>query len=530
MTANLAAWSPDEAAVTTVGIVRGMGAGGAAEQEYEAPSPEEFGRLAGHLGAGRKVRAVVADTRSLDFAALAPLDFAFVDGGHDLATAADDSRGAYDALAPGGWLVWHDFGSPHPWIRVREAIAGLGLAEPVHHVEGTQVAFLRKAGPGPDPLAAESPAAKMAPLRVSWEGDWRGLHSLGLINRALCGALMARGHDLTLDPGGPTPTPELLEADPRLEARAARGPEAGPPQVTVTHRWPPRLDPPPRGRWAFFQPWEFGSLPKAWLPAVARADEVWAYSRAVRDAYLDAGVPPEKVRVVPLGVDPAVFRPGLGPADLGPGPSLRFLFVGGTIARKGVDLLLAAFAQAFRPGDDVGLVVQDMGTTSVYRGQTAGAAIAALRDRGHHVEYRAEPLRPAALAGLYAACDALVQPYRGEGFALPILEAMACGLPVVTTGAGPVLDYAGPATAFLVPARRVEFPACRVGEWETAGRPWWWEPDVGALAEQLRRVAGDPAGAKAVGTAASAWVRGRFTWCHAADAAEERLRALAGGA
>ena len=29
---------------------------------------------------------------------------------------------AYDALAPGGWLVWHDFNSPVPWVKVREAI------------------------------------------------------------------------------------------------------------------------------------------------------------------------------------------------------------------------------------------------------------------------------------------------------------------------------------------------------------------------------------------------------------------------
>ena len=38
------------------------------------------------------------------------------------------------------------------------------------------------------------------------------------------------------------------------------------------------------------------------------------------------------------------------------------------------------------------------------------------------------------MAALYAACDCLVHPYRGEGFGLPIAEAMACGLPVIVTG------------------------------------------------------------------------------------------------
>ncbi len=79
------------------------------------------------------------------------------------------------------------------------------------------------------------------------------------------------------------------------------------PHLHVRHRWPPRLEPPPHGNWVLMQPWEFGSLPKAWLPMLRRVDEVWAYSRYVRDCYLEAGVPPERVHVVPLGVDPEVY-------------------------------------------------------------------------------------------------------------------------------------------------------------------------------------------------------------------------------
>ena len=527
MTANLTEWSPEAARVFTLGIVRGIDPVGAPEQGGEIPDRADLGRLAGHFGRGEKVTFLVGDSAGFDFAALAPLDFAFIDGGHDLAHATGDSRGAYDALAPGGVIAWHDFASPHPWIKVREAIEALAFAEPVFHVAGTEVAFLRKAGPGPDPMAAGAPAS--GAVRVTWEGGWRGRHSLGLINRALCRALIDLGHDLGLDDGGnPAVDAERLPPDPVLESRSGRPPMGGPSQVHVAHRWPPRLDPPPSGRWAFFQPWEFGSLPRAWLPAIAQAGEVWAYSRSVRDVYLDAGVSENKIRLVPLGVDPAVFRPGVPPRQLPPGPDLRFLFVGGTIYRKGIDLLLEAFARAFRPGDGVGLVVQDMGTQSFYRGQTAEAAIAALRDRGYPIEHFTDSLDPAELAGLYAACDGLVQPYRGEGFALPVVEAMACGLPVIVTGEGPSRDYAGRGVAYPVPARRLAFKEKRVGEIETVGVPWLWEPDVEALAETLRRVAGDRDGAKATGRAASDWIRGRYTWARAAEAAEEGLRVLAG--
>jgi glycosyltransferase involved in cell wall biosynthesis len=519
MTANLTEWSPDDARVVSLGTVRGTDPGGAPEQASEAPDPGDLGRLAGHFGKGYKAEIVAADSRSFDFARLGPLDFAFVDGGHDLAQALHDTSAAYAALAPGGWLVWHDVDHPAPWVRVREAIERAGLAEWVEHVEGTMVAFLRKAG------GAKADETKTEPLRLSWEGDFDGLHSLALINRALCLALIGRGVDLGLSAAGVgAVTPERLAPDPALEDRRGRPPAGGPPQVWVAHRWPPRLDPPPTGRWVFFQPWEYGSLPRAWLPAAQRADEVWAYSRAVRDCYLDAGVPPDRVHVVPLGIDPQVFRPGREPAPLPLGPEFRFLFVGGTIHRKGIDLLLTAYERAFRPGDGVGLVVQDMGAHSFYHGQTAGAAIAALRGRGYPVEHREEPLSPGELAGLYAACDCAVQPYRGEGFALPVAEAMACGLPVIVTGAGPALDYTSDETAYLVPARRVELPGCEVGNIAMVGRPWLWEPDVEALAERMRQVVSDPAAARAKGMAAARFIREKFTWDHAAAAAETWLR------
>ncbi len=393
---------------------------------------------------------------------------------------------------------------------------------------------------------------------MTWEGEFEGVQSLAIVNRVVCRGLSGRGHDVEMIPAaGPSldkateagesecrlslrERSNLLEASGGNDAtdlyregdiagetfRGAKGDNRA--IVHVRHRWPPNMEPPANGKWVLMQPWEFGSLPKAWVAMLRRVDEIWAYSRYVRDCYLEAEVPRERVHVIPLGVDPELFRPGLEPLALPPGPQIRFLFVGGTIFRKGIDLLLKAFADAFRAGDGIGLVVKEMGSKSYYRGQTAEKEIGELRDWGYAVEYMERDLTDSEMAGLYSACDCLVHPFRGEGFGLPIVEAMACGLPVIVTGAGPVLDYATEKTAYLVPAERRHFAECHVGEIETIGRPWLFEPDVDALVELLKRVASDRAEARAKGTAASAHIREHFTWGRTVDAVERRLVALAG--
>src|SRR5262249_13262076 len=123
----------------------------------------------------------------------------------------------------------------------------------------------------------------------------------------------------------------------------------------------------------------------------------------VRHCYLAAGVPPDRVQIVPLGVDPEVYQPGLEPFPLPSGPQIRFLFVGGTIFRKGVDILLAAFARALTPAEGIGVVLKDMGSKSFYRGQTADAQVSQLRERGYAVEHFDHTLSEIEMASLHSA-------------------------------------------------------------------------------------------------------------------------------
>jgi glycosyltransferase involved in cell wall biosynthesis len=330
---------------------------------------------------------------------------------------------------------------------------------------------------------------------------------------------VARGHDLTVIPtGGRGEGSVPIVLHPTLVPH-------------VREQWPPSFEPPPAGHWVVIQPWEYGSIPAAWVGPMSRlVDEVWAYSRYLRDCYIASGLPAARVQVVPLGVDPDAFRPRAQPMALPSAKRFKFLFVGGTIHRKGIDLLLDAYGSTFSAGDDVCLVIKDFGADSFYRGQTAGAAIDRLRSTpgAPEVLYVDRTLETAELAGLYTACDCLVHPYRGEGFGLPIAEAMACGTPAIVTGYGAARDFCDESNSYPILARVPRFAQRRIGDIETADHPWLAEPDAVVLRHTLRHVFEQPEEARRKGLVASAQIRGRFTWAHAADAIEARLEALGG--
>ncbi len=288
------------------------------------------------------------------------------------------------------------------------------------------------------------------PLLI-WEGRQAGTHSLARCNASYCDALLdADALDLRIVSNerqweGP-------EDDPRrarryaLDAAVAGLPlrEAfGRPSLWVHHHWPPRSRPPGPIPWVIMQPWEYSLIPTTLVQIFNRTREVWTASQFSARAFRDSGVT-VPVRVVPLGVHGAETSPGLANrSSRDEDDVFRFLFVGASIYRKGLDVLLSAYARAFGPSDAVSLIVKDVAAGSVYEGQTQGARIrefAADRSRPH-VEYIDASLSERELGALYERCDVFVSSYRGEGFSMPTLEAMAAGLPVIVTAAGATDDF-----------------------------------------------------------------------------------------
>ncbi|CCW35787.1 glycosyltransferase [Chthonomonas calidirosea] len=373
-----------------------------------------------------------------------------------------------------------------------------------------------------------------------WNGSFFVHHSLAHVNRELLLALLD-DPDFNasflpfIDHYEPaTFTPEGDHGTKLLEIQNRLLPEE--PTLTLRHRWPPDWCRPRHGKLIVIQPWEYGAIPADWVTAAQQPDEIWAYSTYVRDCYLRAGIPSEKVFVVPCGINPNRFYPNRPPLDLVADPRFSaiqpdtfvFLFVGGTIPRKGIDILLEAWQRAFTPKDDVALIIKDFGVKSFYRGQTLQEQIARLQASGAcaPIFYLDEDLSDEQIAALYASCHCLVHPYRGEGYALPVAEAMACGKPVIVTGEGAALDFASNDNAYLIPATIEYFPEARIGDIPTFGLPFWAKPDGEALVELLRRVASNREEARERGLCAAQHMAQNHTWAHAARIALSRLKAV----
>lgn len=401
-------------------------------------------------------------------------------------------------------------------------------AQAFDHRTVARQALARLAGVTPRPAARRRPDRGRPGVLL--EGSFLREHSLAGVNRELARALM--GSDRVdvglLDLQGISLDTSAPEMAPLVAAMTDLLP--GAPEVTVRHSSPPSFVVPASGKLVVFMHWEFGTFPADWSGlARERADEVWVASRYVRDWAIRSGLDGGRVAVIPLGVDPARFSPFAPPVELGEtAPGFRFLFVGGLLWRKGADTLLDAYVQAFTRDDDVTLVLKDFGRMGPYPEQAAEKRARELvaDPAAPRIAHWTGALEESQMPGLYTACDCLVHPYRGEAYGLTIVEAMACGLPVIIPEGGPSADYADPSTAFLVPSREAQVTGLDLGMRQPQA-PVVLDTGADDLAAAMRRVYEDRVAARRVGARASAHIRANHTWAHTGDVVEERLIALA---
>jgi glycosyltransferase involved in cell wall biosynthesis len=277
-----------------------------------------------------------------------------------------------------------------------------------------------------------------------------------------------------------------------------------------------------RYRIAFFA-WETTRIASRHYAALQGFDEIWAPSRWGRDVLVANGFAPDRVHVVPEGVATDLFTPAARP----PEGRFRFLCVGKWEERKGIAGLVRCFSTTFAADEDVELVLH--AHNPYLPGFDLEQTLATL---GLGAEHRpairpSMPLDGPALAALYRDCHAFVLPTRAEGWGLPILEAMASGLPTIATDYSAQRDYLNERNGFpirvgaMIPVDDAFF----YGVGEALGD--WAEPDWGHLSETMRFVSDNRAIARDRSARARLDAETLWGWQNAAQAASRRLAACA---
>jgi D-inositol-3-phosphate glycosyltransferase len=196
-------------------------------------------------------------------------------------------------------------------------------------------------------------------------------------------------------------------------------------------------------------------IEREWLePGVGRAaDGIIATCSDEAFELRQLGVAANRITVIPCGVDLAHFTPH-GPHE----PrrrTFRVLSVGRLVPRKGVGTVIEAVARLVADGVDVELVVVGGGATTggVDPELDRLAGIIARHDAGSHVELRGQ-VPQSDLPDLYRSADLVICAPWYEPFGIVPLEAMACGVPVVASSVGGLIDtVVDGATGRLVPPR-----------------------------------------------------------------------------
>ena len=212
------------------------------------------------------------------------------------------------------------------------------------------------------------------------------------------------------------------------------------------------------------------------------------------DIHKDHGVPLEKMHVVPVGVDPELFRP-VTSVERRPGRLITT--ASADVTMKGLVYLLEAVAK-LRTERHVDLVV-------IGKPKEEGRAARKLAELGlsDAVEF-VSGVSDQRIVELYSEAELAVVPSLYEGFSLPAIEAMSCGVPLVATTGGALPEVVGAdgETALLVAPG-----------------------DSDALAAALRRGLDDPDLRARIGAAGRERIIDRWSWRVTAEKTVEQYRA-----
>lgn len=231
--------------------------------------------------------------------------------------------------------------------------------------------------------------------------------------------------------------------------------------------------------------YESSGVPKEQVEGCNKVDILFVPSHFNLKTYKDSGVRTD-IHVLHEGVDTDFFHPDYKPLDTIE-RKFTFLSIALLTHRKGADLIIKAFLECFADNKDVQLVLRWFYHRSLFNKikEFVNLIRAETNIKGGNI-CLLSTIHEALLPRLYNSAHVYLAPFRGEGWSLPIIEALACEVPVIATNWGGPTEYLNNNVATLLDYKLVGIPydpgdyIANVGYREGH---YWAEPDY----EQLKK-------------------------------------------
>lgn len=406
-----------------------------------------------------------------------------------------------------------------------QTIHTLNIAAAQAHLDETTLAYLARAVVATraeieNAHRGHGFAAPAPPRTWRIEGPFDSSYSLAAVNRETARALDRKGWPVALfsaeGPGPYAPDTGYLKDHPDLEGMRARADSQSEAAADITSRnmFPPRCDDMvSRVNLLHGYAWEETGFPAAYARDINRhLQGLLVTSPHVAQVLTNAGIS-VPISVVGNGVEHIDLPPAPLPFAL-PEAKFRILHVSSCFPRKGADVLLAAFAEAFANDADAARDVCLVIKTHANPHNTIEAEVAALRSAHPvlpQIVIETTDLSPPQMRALYEAADLLVAPSRAEGFCLPVAEAVLAGTPVITTGwSGQLIFKPNPLITFT------DYDFSEAGSHLETSDSIWAEPRVGDLAAQLVTAYKSPPPSPEKALDAARVLRAKHSWSEVA--------------
>ena len=325
---------------------------------------------------------------------------------------------------------------------------------------------------------------------IQIQGPFETSYSLAIVNRRLAEQMdkLDAYNNISIycteGPGDYIPKEKDLKDKPHAKELWEKSKTISFPDVTIRNMYPPRVRDANGGLNFQLFGWEESVIPKEYIDDFNKyLNGIGTMSEYVKEKLIECGLK-IPVEAIGIGVDIPSNYDSIKKYPVKTKKSVKFLHISSAFPRKGVDLLLEGYFKTFTKNDDVCLILKTFPNPH-NNVQEIINKLEKKYNNAPEIEWINKDLKTEEVYGLYKNADCYVQVARGEGFGLPVAEAMLAKIPVIVSNNSGMADFCTEETALLVGYDLK--PASTHLTVNSDRISMWFEPRVDELVQQLKK-------------------------------------------